>query len=106
MAIHFRGVANPPLNQFSAYAPAAAAIGIIGLAGSGKGGLLRLAAGLDQPSAGSVEGPSRRRLIRCGEVLDFSPVDVLALDDALACKDPLERERACVELQHVRRSGA
>lgn len=105
MAIAFRSVTHPPLKDFTAWAPDGSIIGIIGLKGSGKASLLRLAAGVDQPSAGSVECNGTRRLICCGEPLDFSGVNMLALDAALACQDPLVREQGCIEIERLRRSG-
>jgi lipopolysaccharide transport system ATP-binding protein len=106
MAIHFRGVTHPPLNSITIGAPDSAIIGIIGLKGSGKAALLHLAAGLDTPVSGTVEGPSNRRLIQLGEPLNFAPVDVLALDSALSCQDALARESACLGLARLRRLGA
>ena len=106
MSIEFRDVEFPPLGRFTASAPDGAIIGITGVKGSGKAALLRLASGVDQPTGGTVSGASARRLIRLGEPLNFSPVDVLALDAALACQDPLVKSRACVSLERLRRGGA
>jgi lipopolysaccharide transport system ATP-binding protein len=107
MAIEFRGVESAPLRDFSAAAPDGAIIGIVGLRGSGKSALLRLAAAVDQPAQGVVnQGGAARRLLRPGDALDFSRVDVLALDDALAAEDPLAKARACVLLERLRRTGA
>ena len=69
--------------------PDGAIIGITGLKGAGKAVLLQLAAGCCIPVAGTVEGGANRRLIRLGEPFNFAPADVLALDAALACQDPL-----------------
>jgi lipopolysaccharide transport system ATP-binding protein len=106
MAIHFRAVHSPPLEDFTAGAPDGSIIGILGAKGAGKAALLQLAAGILQPQAGAVEGESSRRLIRLGEPLNFEPVDVLLLDAALACQDPLIRERACLDLERLRRAGS
>lgn len=106
MAIHFQDVTLAPLNQFTASAPDGAIIGIIGLKGSGKSALLDLAAGLAEPSSGTVTAPSDRRLIRLGEPLNFSPTGLLALDAALSCHDALVQERACISLERVRRAGS
>lgn len=81
-------------------------IGIVGLKGSGKAALLRLALGVEPPESGVVEGGALRRLIRLGEPLSFEPVDVLLLDAALACQDPLVRERSCFAIERLRRAGA
>lgn len=105
MAIHFRGITDLPLRDFTASAPDRAIIGIIGVKGSGTGKLLRIAAALDQPAAGTVEGPPRRRLIQVGEPLNLTPVDVLVLDACLSCQDALVRERACLSLERLRRNG-
>jgi ABC-type methionine transport system ATPase subunit len=106
MAILFRDVSHGPIRELTASAPDGAIIGIIGLKGSGKAALLRLAAGLEQPAGGTIEGGASRRLIQLGEPLNFAPVDVLLLDAALACQDPLVRERACFALERLRRGGA
>mgnify|MGYP000944418013 CR=1 FL=1 len=105
MAIHFRAVTRHPIQNLTLGAPDGCIIGIIGLRGSGKASLLRVAAGLDQPESGSVEGGASRRLIALGDPLNFAPVDVLLLDAALACQDPLVRERACHALERLRAQG-
>jgi ABC-type methionine transport system ATPase subunit len=105
MAVLFRNVNHPGLREVTVSAPDGVIIGVIGLKGSGKAALLRLAAGVEQPGSGNVEGGTARRLIQLGEPLNFSPVDVLALDAALACQDPLVRERACFALERLRRTG-
>ncbi len=105
MAIHFRDVTHPPLEGVTISAPDSAIVGIVGLKGSGKAALLRLAAGLEQPAQGSVEGPAGRRLIRLGDQLNFAPVELLVLDSALSCQDALVREMACLDLEWLRRSG-
>ncbi|HWQ55694.1 MAG TPA: Wzt carbohydrate-binding domain-containing protein [Bryobacteraceae bacterium] len=106
MAISFREITAPPLAGLTASAPAGSVIGIVGEDGSGKSRLLRIAAGLDAPVSGSVEAPESRRLTCAGEALDFSPVELLLLDDALAGHDLLVRERAAVALDGLRRAGA
>jgi lipopolysaccharide transport system ATP-binding protein len=105
MAIHFRALTQPPIENLTLEAPDGCIIGIIGLRGSGKAALLRVAAGVDRPASGSVEGGSSRRLIALGDQLNFAPVDVLLLDAALSCQDPLVRERACFALEGMRRAG-
>ena len=105
MAIHFQGITQPPIQNLTLGAPDGSMIGIVGLRGSGKAALLRIAAGIDEPAAGTVEGGASRRLIVLGEPLNFAPVDVLLLDAALACQDPLVRERACFALERMRRAG-
>ncbi len=105
MAIDFRAVTHTPLDNFTASAPGASIIGVTGLKGSGKGALLRIAAGVEVPSSGNVTGPASRRLIRMGEPLDFSSTGLLALDAALSCHDPVVRETALIALDRLRDQG-
>jgi lipopolysaccharide transport system ATP-binding protein len=106
MAVELCGVHYAPLRGVTVSAPDGAVIGLIGLKGSGRTALLRLAAGLESPVSGAVNARGPRRLIRLGEPLDFSPADVLALDNALACEDPLRKAQALVAIEGLRRSGA
>jgi lipopolysaccharide transport system ATP-binding protein len=106
MAICFRQVMCPPLAGFDAEAPSGALIGIVGEDGAGKSCLLRLAAGVARPASGTVEAAGSRRLIGAGDALNLAPVDVLALDNALAPHDLLVRERAAVALERLRRGGS
>jgi lipopolysaccharide transport system ATP-binding protein len=105
MAIVFRQVVCPPLQKLDAVAPDAAVIGIIGQNGSGKSCLLRLAAGLDTPTAGAVQASQSRRLLGPDDPLDLSPVDVLLLEHTLARQDALVRQRAAMALDRLRRAG-
>lgn len=106
MAIAFRQVVCPPLEGLDASAPDGAVIGVIGENGAGKSRLLRLAAGLDQPVAGTIEGPASRRLLGPGDGLNLAPVELLLLDQTLARQDRLVRERAAIALDRLRRAGA
>jgi lipopolysaccharide transport system ATP-binding protein len=106
MAITFRHVAFPPLQDLDAAAPDGAVIGIVGEDRSGKSALLRLAAGLERPTEGQVEAPPARRLLGPADALNFAPVSVLLLDQTLARHDPLVRERAVVALDRLRRAGS
>lgn len=106
MAIVFRQVVCAPLEGLDATAPGGAVIGIIGEDGSGKGRLLRLAAGLAKATAGAVEAGEPRRLLGPGDALDFSPVAVLAMEYTLARHDALVRRSAAVALDRLRRAGA
>ncbi len=81
---------------FRAQVPDGAIVGVVGLKGSGKGALLKSIAA-SHPSS---------RLIPLGEPLNFSPVGVLLLDAALACQDPLVKQRALVSIERARRQGA
>ena len=106
MAIVFRQVVFAPLAGVDATAPDGAVIGVIGENGSGKSALLRLAAGLAKPASGAVEAGKGRRLLGPDDALDFSPVAVLAMEHTLARHDALERARAAVALDRLRRAGA
>ena len=110
MAIVFRQVVCAPLAGLDATAPDGAVIGVIGENGSGKSSLLRLAAGLAKPTSGAVEAGEPRRLLgpdlAPDWALDFSPVAVLAMEHTLARRDALERQRAAVALERLRRAGA
>src|SRR5579884_3862753 len=91
--IEFRNVNCPPLNGFSGAAPDGAVVGVVGERGSGKSLLLRLAAGLDSTESGEVLGGSMRRYIGPNDKLNFSPVDLLALDNSFALQDAIVRAR-------------
>lgn len=105
MSIEFRRVSCGPLQGFDGLAPSGAVIGVVGEDGAGKGTLVRLAAGEIQPAGGEVLAPGRRRLIGTGGALDFSPVDALLLDHALARHDAVERRKAAVAIDRLRRAG-
>ncbi len=105
MAISFRQITAEPLNCFDATAPDGAVIGIIGENGAGKGRLLRLAAGTEQPVSGQVEAPPTRRLLGPGDTANFAPVELLLLDHTLARHDALVRERAAIALGRLRSAG-
>jgi energy-coupling factor transporter ATP-binding protein EcfA2 len=106
MSIAFRRVNAAPLQDFDASAPDGATIGIMGDHGSGKTKLLRLAAGVETPDSGSVEGPGKRVLLNPGDALHFAPAPVIAIDQTFAQHDLAERERAAIELDGLRRGGA
>ncbi len=106
MAIQFHGVSAVPLAGIDASAPDGAVIGIIGEDGSGKGKLLRLAAGLEQPESGTVEAPPPRRFLGISSSLQFGPVGLLAIEHTLAPHDYLVRERAAIAIDRLRRAGA
>jgi energy-coupling factor transporter ATP-binding protein EcfA2 len=105
MPVEFRKVSCPPINGIEITAPDGVAIGIIGEDGAGKSMLLRLAAGLEPPRAGSVAVGSRRRYLGPTDPLNFAPVDTLLLDHALALHDRLVRARAITALDRMRQSG-
>lgn len=106
MAVEFRAVEHPPLADFSALAPNGAIVGIVGESGCGASAVLRLAAGIETPQTGEVHAPGERRLVGFADALDLSPVAVLALDQALALRDALEKECIAVAIEQLRRGGA
>jgi lipopolysaccharide transport system ATP-binding protein len=106
MAVAFRNVSFAPLHGLSVSAPDGAVIGIIGEDGCGARELLRLAAGLERPTEGAVDGPAAGRLLGPADPLDLTPIPVLLLDHALAQRDAIERARAAFELVRLVRAGA
>jgi lipopolysaccharide transport system ATP-binding protein len=106
MAIAFRRVTLPPLREFDAAAPDGAVIGVIGENSSGKGLLLRLAAGVCRPVSGSVELSGNARLLALGDALNLSPAPVLLIDHSFAHQDALVRERAAIAIDRMRRAGS
>src|SRR5437868_6080462 len=105
MAIAFKKVTLTPLQALTASAPDKALIGILGETGSGKRALLRAAAGLDNPSSGSVSAGKNRRYLGPADELNFAPADLLLLEHTLARHDAIARERAAVALDVCRRKG-
>jgi lipopolysaccharide transport system ATP-binding protein len=91
MPLVFRHVTSEPLRNFDATAPDGVVIGVIGENGSGKSQLLRLAAGMERPASGSVERSGAEPVVMFGETL--------------AGKDALEREKAALEFDGLRRAG-
>ncbi len=106
MAIAFHDVWWEPLEGLSVVAPSGFVIGLVGDEGCGARELLRVGAGLVAPWRGSVEGPSSRRLIGHEDALDFSSVEALLLDHALALRDAVSRAQAAMALVGLAREGA
>ncbi len=106
MAIAFKKVTLTPLQAFTASAPNSALVGLIGEHGSGKGALLKVAAGTAAPASGSVSGGKNRRYLGPGDEPNFNPADVILLDNTLALHDAIARDRAAVALDRCRRQGA
>jgi lipopolysaccharide transport system ATP-binding protein len=95
-----------PLQAFTANAPNAALIGVIGENGSGKRALLRLAAGLEKAVSGSVSNGKTQRFLGPSDDLNFDPVDTLVLEHTLARHDAVAREQAAVALNRCRSRGS
>jgi energy-coupling factor transporter ATP-binding protein EcfA2 len=105
MALAFRRVSAPPLQDFDAAAPDGVVIGVIGEDGAGKGRLLRLAAGQVKPVSGAVSVSGAARLIGPDDPLDLKPAPVLCIEHTFARHDAILRERAAMEIDGLRRSG-
>src|SRR5438094_7224803 len=106
MALAFRGVGSAPLQNFDAAAPDGVVVGIIGDNGSGKSQLLRLAAGLEQPSTGSVKASGETKLLGPDDPLALSPAPILLINRTFGRHDLVVRERATIALDRFRRAGA
>jgi len=106
MAIEFRDVHYQPLSGFSAVAPDGCVIGIIGERGSGKGALLKLAAGLQSCDSGAIVASGTRRYIGPQDRLVLSPADVICIEHAFALHDAIVRARGLVALERLRRGGS
>lgn len=106
MSVELRDITYGPLKGVSAWAPQGSIIGVVGEKGSGTSDLLRLMAGIAQPEAGEVVAPERRRFVAEADPVSPAPVDVLAIDNALAKYDALIRARTFVGLERLRKSGA
>ena len=106
MAIYLKDAELAPLAQCTVSAPDGAFIGIAGENGSGQTQLLRLVAGIDPPTLGTVQSDGPKRYLGPGSALDFSPVSTLALDHALALYDPVVRAQARASIVRLRKTGA
>jgi ABC-type Mn2+/Zn2+ transport system ATPase subunit len=106
MAVEFRNVHCPPLDGFTASAPDGCIIGIVGERGSGKGALLKLAAGLQSCEVGEVVASGTRRYIGPQDRLVLSPADVIAIEHAFALHDAIIRARGTVAIERLRRAGS
>jgi len=105
MSISFRNVACAPLQSVDVTAPDGVVVGIIGDNGSGKTALLRLAAGREQPSFGSVKVSGETRFFGPDDLLSLSPVPILLINHTFGRQDLLVRERACIAIDRIRRAG-
>jgi lipopolysaccharide transport system ATP-binding protein len=91
MGLQFRRVTSQPLQDFDATVPDGVVIGLVGENGSGKGKLLRLAAGTETPDSGSVERTGAQPVVLSAETL--------------ATYDALEREKLAASFDGLRRAG-
>jgi lipopolysaccharide transport system ATP-binding protein len=105
MALAFRRVTSGRLQSFEAAAPDGVVVGIIGENGSGKGRLIRLAAGEEAAAAGTVERSGAVRRLGPDDALDLSPTPVLLMEHTFARQDALAREQAALALDGLRRAG-
>jgi lipopolysaccharide transport system ATP-binding protein len=106
MSLVFRSVSSAPLDNFEATAPDGTVVGIIGENGSGKSRLLRVAAGVEPTSAGSVKASGDVKLLGPDDALNLTPAPVLLINQTFSRQDALARERAAVALDRIRRAGA
>jgi lipopolysaccharide transport system ATP-binding protein len=106
MSLVFRSVSSAPLDNFDATAPDGTIVGIIGENGSGKSRLLRIAAGMEPTTTGSVKASGDVKLLGPDDPLNLAPAPVLLIDQTFARQDAVVRERAAVALDRIRRAGA
>jgi lipopolysaccharide transport system ATP-binding protein len=106
MSLVFRAVTNAPLDNFEATAPDGTVVGLIGENGAGKSRLLRVAAGVESPSAGAVKASGDVKFLGPDDPLNLTPAPVLLIDQTFARQDEVARERAAVALDRIRRAGA
>jgi lipopolysaccharide transport system ATP-binding protein len=106
MALAFKNVSGAPIQNLEAAAPDGVVVGIIGENGSGKGQLLRLAAGLEHPSMGSIKSSGASKLLGPDDALNLPASPILLINQTFARQDRLVRERACIALDRLRRAGA
>jgi ABC-type methionine transport system ATPase subunit len=106
MSLAFRNVTSAPLDNFDVVAPDGTVIGVIGQNGSGKSRLLRLGAGLERPTSGSVKASGDARWLGPDDALNLAPAPVLLIDRTFGHQDMVVRERAAVALDRIRRAGA
>jgi ABC-type methionine transport system ATPase subunit len=105
MAIEFRGVDFAPLRQVTVSAPESAVIGIVGEKGSGKTALLRLASGLDQPAAGSVECEVPRHYLGWCDEVELPGSGLVCLDQTLAKLDGFRLAQTMAAIDCFRGAG-
>ena len=106
MAISFRAVSLPPLDQFTAEIPDGAIVGLTGEESPALAAVLRLAAGLTQPASGEIEASEPRCYLGPTDPLDFASAATVVIDRALSLQDALTLARARLSLERLRRSGS
>jgi energy-coupling factor transporter ATP-binding protein EcfA2 len=105
MSLHF---ATSPARRWTIWtsvAPDGTVVGIIGENGSGKSRLLRLAAGLETPTSGTIKASGDVRWLGPDDALNLAPAPVLLIDRTFGHQDLVVRERAAVALDRMRRAG-
>ena len=106
MPLVFRNVTSMPIENLDVVAPDGTVVGIIGENGSGKSRLLRLAAGLETPTSGTIKASGDVKLLGPDDPLNLAPAPILLIDRTFSNQDLLVRERAAVALDRIRRAGA
>lgn len=106
MSVEFRSAAVAPLRDVTATAPDGATIGILGDDSAGAGALLRMAAGLERPTEGSVTAAEPRRFLGPLDPLDIPDARTLAIEHTFALHDAFGCARARAAIERLRRSGA
>lgn len=106
MAIEFNRTTLAPLADFSAFAPDGTVVGIIGEHGSGKTVLLSLAAGLEEPRAGSVTASEPRHRVGPEGCRELPLGKTILLEHSFARLDAFTRAKAMIALETRRRGGA
>ena len=104
--LRFVDVTAAPLEHFTVHAPAGAIIGVVGLEHDGPAMLLRLAAGFEQPMAGSILCNGPRALMHPADLPRIPDVKLLLIHQALAGCDALERARCVARLHALRAQGS
>ncbi len=113
MSLQFEDVSLFPLSEVSLAIADGTIAGLVGLDGSGKSLLLRLAAGKVQPRKGKVEATPPAVLVEIGSQARLEIVSALAanprvllLDHALAILDGVSLTQCLKQLHTLRRRGS
>src|SRR5260370_11543223 len=106
MSLAFRNVTSDPLENLDVVAPDGTVVGIVGENGSGKSRLLRLAAGMDTPTTGTVKASGDVRWLGPDDPLNLAPAPVLLIDRTFGHQDLVVRDPAAVALAPSSRAAA